>query len=224
MVKGIYQVAGPGMTAPRDCTAYLVDLGAEAVLIDTGLGRAFEKMLANIEETGVSLSRVTTAVLTHCHVDHIGAAARVRRELGARLIMHEADARIVERGDNRLTAAFCFEVVFRPLSIDTRLSGSGGLIPFDGQDIAFLHTPGHTPGSISPYLDAGGQRILFGQDLAAPLLRDFDCDPVAWRDSAEKLLALKADVLCDGHSGIYQPAAEVEAYIRHFMRLYREEE
>ena len=30
----------------------------------------------------------------------------------------------------------------------------------------------------------------------------------------EKLLALKADILCDGHSGIYRPARAVSAYIR----------
>ena len=135
--------------------------------------------------------------------------------------MHEADAEIAERGDDRLTAAFCFEVVFRPLAIDTRLSGSRGVIPFEGQDIFFLHTPGHTPGSISVYVDTGGKRILFGQDLGAPLLKDFDCDPEAWRQSMEKLLMLKADVLCDGHSGVYQPAGKVTAYIRHFMDLYR---
>ena len=36
----------------------------------------------------------------------------------------------------------------------------------------------------------------------------------------ERLLELKADVLCDGHSGIYEPRRAVSAYIRHFMRLY----
>ena len=69
------------------------------------------------------------------------------------------------------------------------------------ENVSFLHTPGHTPGSISPYVDADGKRILFGQDLAAPLLAEYDCDPEAWRRSMERLLELKADVLCDGHSG-----------------------
>ena len=86
-----------------------------------------------------------------------------------------------------------------------------------------MHIPGHTPGSISLYADTGGKRILFGQDIAAPLLEEFDCDMAAWRRSMEELLALKADVLCDGHSGIYQPARAVAAYIRHFIRLYGKE-
>jgi len=220
IVRGIYRVAGPDVTDQRDCNVYLIDLGEEAVLIDSGFGSAVDKMIARVEDAGVSPSRISTAILTHCHIDHIGGAARLREQLGIRLLMHEADARIVEEGDSRLTAAFCFDVQFPPLTIDVKISGPEGDIPFHGAYLSFLHTPGHTPGSISLYLENGGKRILFGQDLGAPLLREFDCDPVSWRRSMEKLLALKADVLCDGHSGVYQPARAVSAYIRHFMRLY----
>ncbi len=222
MIKGIFRVAGPDITDQRDCNVYLIDLDGEAVLIDTGFGAAFDRMVAGIEDKGISPSRISTAVLTHCHVDHIGAAARVREQFGSRLVMHEMDAAIVEAGDNRLTAAFCFEHVFLPLAIDTRLTGSGGEIPLRDEKLSFLHIPGHTPGSISVYADSGGRRILFGQDISAPLLPEFNCDMAAWRLSMEKLLALKADVLCDGHSGVYQPARAVAAYIRHFIKLYGE--
>jgi len=33
----------------------------------------------------------------------------------------------------------------------------------------------------------------------------------------KKLLSLKADILCEGHFGIYQPAEEVERYIKSFL-------
>jgi len=211
------------MTDQRDCNVYLIDLGEEAVLIDSGFGAAVDKMIARIEDAGVTPSRISTAILTHCHIDHIGGAGSLREQLGIRLLMHEADARIVEQGDNRLTAAFCFDVQFLPLMIDVKISGPEGDIPFREGHISFLHTPGHTPGSISLYIDSGGKRILFGQDLGAPLLEEFDCDKASWRRSMEKLLALKADVLCDGHSGVYQPARSVAAYIRHFMKLYGRE-
>ena len=144
----------------------------------------------------------------------------MRERLGAPLYMHELDAQIAERGDNRLTAAFCFEAQFPPLTVDVKIKGSEGQIAFGDENVSFLHTPGHTPGSISPYVDADGLRILFGQDLGAPLLAEFDCDPEAWRRSMERLLELKADVLCDGHSGIYESRRAVSAYIRHFVRLY----
>lgn len=219
MIRGIHRVAGPDLTDRRDCNVYVVD-GEHALLIDAGFGASIDRTIGNIEAAGIDPAAIGTIILTHCHIDHMGGAVALRERLGARLCMHELDADIVERGDNRLTAAFCFEVTFEPFNVDIRISGKEGRIPIEHEEVSFIHTPGHTPGSISPYVDAGGQRILFGQDLGAPLLNDFDCNPSAWFDSMERLLALEADVLCDGHSGIYQPKSRVEKYIRHFIRLY----
>ena len=219
MIKGIYRVAGPDITDRRDCNVYLID-GDQPVLIDAGFGAALDGTIANIKAAGVAPSDIHAMILTHCHIDHMGGAVLFRERLGVHLYMHELDADIVERGDNRLTAAFCFEVDFKAFAPDVRLSGSEGRVPIDGQEIMFIHTPGHTPGSISPYVDTGKARVLFGQDLGAPLLSDFDCDTSAWTESMEKLLRLEADVLCDGHSGIYQPRSRVEKYIRHFMKMY----
>ena len=36
----------------------------------------------------------------------------------------------------------------------------------------------------------------------------------------ERLLTLKADILCEGHFGIFQPGDRVEAYIRKYLRQY----
>jgi glyoxylase-like metal-dependent hydrolase (beta-lactamase superfamily II) len=222
VVRGIYRVAGPDISDYRDCNAYLVDMG-ELLLIDTGFGAAVDKTIENIEATGLDPTSLSTILLTHCHIDHIGAARELRKRFGARLVMHELDAAIVERGDNRLTAAFCFNLVFEPLHVDVSLTGDEGKIGVAGKQVNFIHTPGHTPGSISPYLDVEGKRVLFGQDLGAPLLTEFDCDPAAWRRSMEKLLALNADILCDGHSGIYQPARMVAAYIQHFIKQFTQD-
>lgn len=217
MVRGIYRVAGPDITDYRDCNVYLLDVG-ELVLIDSGFGAGIDRMAANIEDLCLDPSRLSSVILTHCHIDHMGAARNLRDRFGARLIMHELDAAIVERGDNTLTAAFCFNVAFEALAIDVKLSGTEGSLSFGHKDLHYIHIPGHTPGSIAVYLDAQGKRVLFGQDIGAPLLKEFNCDPLAWRQSMEKLLALQADVLCNGHSGIHQPARRVTAYLRHFIK------
>jgi glyoxylase-like metal-dependent hydrolase (beta-lactamase superfamily II) len=219
MIRGVHRVAGPDLTDGRDCNVYLLDMDPP-VLIDSGFGMAEDEIVGSISALGVAPSTVAAIILTHCHIDHAGGASSLRERLGAPLYMHELDAQIAERGDNRLTAAFCFEVQFQPLTIDVKIKGPEGQIAFGDEKVSFLHTPGHTPGSISPYVDAVGKRILFGQDLGAPLLAEFECDPEAWRRSMERLLDLKADVLCDGHSGIYEPRRAVSAYIRHFMRLH----
>ena len=219
MIRGVHRVAGSDLTDERDCNVYLLDMD-QPVLIDSGFGMAEDEIVGRISAAGVALATIAGIILTHCHIDHAGGASSLRERLGAPLYMHELDAEIVERGDNRLTAAFCFEVEFQPLTIDVKIKGPEGRIAFGDENVSFLHTPGHTPGSISPYVDADDKRILFAQDLGAPLLAEFDCDPEAWRRSMERLLELEADVLCDGHSGIYEPRRAVSAYIRHFLRLY----
>ncbi len=212
----IYRVAGSDITDPRDCSVYLLDVG-ELVMIDAGFGESIDLVVSHVKEQGLNPRDISTVILTHCHVDHIGGADQFRHRFGSRLVMHELDAEIVARGDERLTAAFCFQKVFRPFPIDLILSGEEQRLAFRNQELVCLHTPGHTPGSISVYAEAGKKRVLFAQDLGAPLLEEFDCDPVAWRSSAEKLLALNADMLCDGHTGVYQPRRMVRKYIESCM-------
>lgn len=222
MVKGIYKIAGPDQTDSRDCNVYLIEAGGLA-MIDAGFGTNPQAVVRNIAELGLDPADLKTIILTHCHIDHIRGAVWFRERFGAQLVMHELDADVVERGDNRLTAAFCFDVRFDPLPVDVRLVGGEGVLMLGDDGIRWVHTPGHSAGSISVYLDYGGNRILFGQDIGAPLLPEFDCDPAAWFASMERLLALNADVLCDGHTGIYQPKEAARKYIEYFIRLRRRE-
>jgi len=208
----LYRVAGPDMTNSRDCAVYLLDLG-EPVLIDCGSGFAFDRTVQNIEDAGYDPAKIKNLILTHCHADHIGAARLFRSYFGTRLIMHELDAEIAERADPLLTAAFCFDIDFNPLPIDTKITKDKETLRFGDYELVFLHTPGHTPGSISPYVDIEGLRIVFAQDIGAPLLKEFECDPEAWMQSVEKLFALDADILCDGHSGAYGPKKNVKRYL-----------
>jgi glyoxylase-like metal-dependent hydrolase (beta-lactamase superfamily II) len=222
MQTQIFKIAGPDLTDYRDCNVYLIAADG-LVMIDSGFGANPEALVDNIRDAGCDPADLKAVVLTHCHMDHIRGAAWFREHYGAPIIMHELDAKVVERGDNRLTAAFCFEVHFEPLSVDGKLTGEEGSLDVGGGEIRWLHTPGHSAGSIAIYMDSGGSRILFGQDIGAPLLTDFECDPAAWFVSMEKLLALEADVLCDGHSGVYQPRKSVRRYIEHFVKLRRQE-
>jgi glyoxylase-like metal-dependent hydrolase (beta-lactamase superfamily II) len=220
ITKEVYRIGGADMTDARDCAVYLLDLD-ELVLIDIGSGFGLQNLIRNMEALGFNPADVSTTILTHCHVDHIGGAGMFRERFGTRLIMHTLDARIVERADIRLTAAFCFNIDFQPLIVDTKLSGEKGMLTIGKNRISWLHTPGHTPGSISVYLDIAGKRILFPQDIAAPLLNEFDCDPAAWMESINKLSALDADILCDGHSGAYMTKNVVKDYLQYCIDSQR---
>lgn len=213
----ICQVGGPTISHSRDGAVYLVDL-EELILIDSGTGIGFPQIVSNIKALGFRPEDISAIILTHCHMDHMGGASLFRAKFGSRLIMHALDAEIVERGDQRMTAAFCYDIEFMPLPIDIKLYGDKEELQFGDFVVNCPHTPGHTPGSISPYIDLGATRILFAQDIRAPLLEEYKCDPVAWRRSIDKLLALEADILCDGHTGAYHPKARVKAYLERSLR------
>jgi len=212
IVENIYQVGGGAISDVRDGAIYLLDFG-KLVLIDSGAGIGFEQTIKNIEAAGFNPFEISAVILTHCHMDHIGGAALFRQHFGSHIVMHASDAEIIERGDQLMTAAWCFGIYLQPFPIDVKLRGSKGRLSFGDSMINWIHIPGHTPGSIAVFFYIGGKRILFGQDISAPLLEEFNCDPIAWRDSINKLLALEADILCDSHVGVFQPRKRVRAYV-----------
>ncbi|MCX5808403.1 MAG: MBL fold metallo-hydrolase [Proteobacteria bacterium] len=221
VTEDTYLIGGSDISDSRDCSVYLLNLG-ELVLIDTGAGPSANKIIQNIEKLGFDPERISTVILTHCHIDHVGGAQEFRKRFGSRIVMHEIDAEAVERGDSRMTAAYWYGVNFAPLAVDVRLTKEEEKLTVSDQEIVCLHTPGHTPGSISAYLDRGGKRILFGQDIHGPFLAEFGANMSHWQKSMEKLLALKADILCEGHFGVYQPNEKVTEYIERYVEEYGE--
>ena len=220
---GIYLVGSSDITDARDCCIYLLSLGDELVLIDAGAGASANSIIANIDSLGFKSVPLATIVLTHCHIDHVGGAAALRDKYGARIVMHRLDAGPVETGDQRLTAAYWYGVNFQPLPVDIKFSGQEHTLSAGPHDLVLLHTPGHTPGSISAYIDKSGKRVLFGQDIHGPFLADFGADMKDWTSSMNRLLALNADILCEGHFGIYQSNKKLTAYIERYLEEYGEE-
>ncbi len=220
IAPGIYLAGGPEITHVEDATVFLIDFDGELVMIDCGAGRSVERILDNVEEEGLDPAMISTLILTHAHIDHIGAAPELRKRLGCRILIHDLDADAVEAGDPIRTAANRYGVVFPPTPVDRRLKGGDELLSFGGETLHAVHIPGHTPGSIALWLDRGNRRVLFGQDIHGPFLPAFGSDMAQWRTSMEKLLDLRADILCEGHFGIFQPGDRVEVYIRKYLSQY----
>jgi glyoxylase-like metal-dependent hydrolase (beta-lactamase superfamily II) len=220
IAEGVYLIGGPNVTRPEDAAVYLVDFGDELVMIDSGAGNSSSQLDRNIEMLGLKPSKLTQIILTHCHIDHIGSATYFRKKYKSEIIIHELDARALETGDSMKTAANWYGTTFPPTRVDRKLKGAHEILMFGKEDLHCLHTPGHTPGSISVYLDRAGQRILFGQDIHGPFNRAFDSDIAAWRKSMNVLLLLEADILCEGHFGIYQPKNKVRDYIERYLEEY----
>ncbi len=219
ITEGVYQVGGPDITDPEDCCFFLVDLG-RAVLIDAGAGGQPRKLVRNLDELGYAPGDIKLVILTHCHIDHVGGAVFLHEKYGLPLAIHELDAAPLEEGDNRRTAANWYGMDLAPTEAKYHLEGDGGSIDGGVSHIRWIHTPGHTPGSIALLADNGMYKVLFGQDIHGPFYASFGSDLDAWGESMRALLELEADILCEGHFGIIRPATEVRAYIEGYLRNY----
>jgi len=219
ITKDIFIVGGPDITDGRDGCVYLMNLG-ELILIDTGAGWSVEKIIKNIEKLGFDCKNLTKILLTHCHIDHIGGVPEIKKRFGSKIYIHKLDASPLENGDPILTAASWYQTSFPPTPIDVKFNFPEEVLRIGEQKIVCLHTPGHTPGSICIYLDKDGKRILFGQDLHGPLLSEFGSNLEDYGRSTKKLLDLEADILCEGHFGIYKIKKDVKNYILSYRRQY----
>lgn len=208
------------MTTADDAAIYLIDFDGDLILIDSGAGRSSSQIIRNIEMLGLNPANISHLILTHCHIDHIGSAPFFKKQYGAKILIHELDAPAVEKGDSRKTAANWYGTTFPPTAVDRKLKGEYEILTFGGETLHCLHTPGHTPGSISLYLDRAGKRVLFGQDIHGPFHKDFESDIDVWKKSMRKLLDLNADILCEGHFGIFDSKERTRSYIERYLEEY----
>lgn len=218
--SGVYLVGGPKVTAADDAAVYLIDFAGDLVMIDSGAGSSASQIVRNIEMLGLNPASLSHIILTHCHIDHIGSAPFFRDQYHARIVIHELDAKALETGDPIRTAANWYGTTFPATGIDLKLGGGRETLKFGDEELHCLHTPGHTPGSISLYLDRAGKRILFGQDIHGPFHEAFGSDLEAWKKSMQTLLSLEADILCEGHFGVYRPKDKVRNYIERYLDEY----
>jgi hydroxyacylglutathione hydrolase len=149
-----------------------------AILIDTGprpLGRTVLRKLRRVVD---DLHDIRLLIATHGHFDHIGAAPQLRAATGAPLTVHDADAEWVRsatfywpdgvtpwgRFSRRVLGPVMVPLFhLAPVEVDMILTDEGlDLDPF-GVPGKVVHTPGHSPGSVSVVLPSGD---AFVGDLA----------------------------------------------------------
>ena len=210
--KDVYQVGGSDISHPADCAVYLIDCG-DLVLIDAGAGPSYDRLVDNIETLGFNPKKLKTVIATHRHIDHIGSLWQFKKEFGAQIIAHQLDAEGIEKGLN--TAAELYDIEYQPCTIDIKIDDAETSFAYGNHELNIIHIPGHTAGGIAVYVDME-VRVLFGQDVHGPYSLP-GADRSQAKQSLQKLIDLNADILCEGHFGIYQSKEKVRAYINSYL-------
>jgi glyoxylase-like metal-dependent hydrolase (beta-lactamase superfamily II) len=140
---------------------------------------------------------VDVVLLTHCHFDHLAAAREVLGACGGRLMIHLADAAWITNAQGTGAALFGFDDTAPPADRELR---DGDVIEIGSLTAEVVHTPGHTPGSIS--LLVGGE-LFSGDTLFAGSVGRTDFprgDARALLESVARLAALPdSTVVHPGH-------------------------
>jgi glyoxylase-like metal-dependent hydrolase (beta-lactamase superfamily II) len=147
-------------TGPLGCNCSIVmdPASKRAIVVDPGGDLALIE--ARLAALGASVEAI---VHTHTHIDHVGATKGVQRSTGARACIHEADRFLYELLP--VQAA----MIGVPLPETCEMEGSladGSSIRAGALEMCILHTPGHTPGSVTFVVESeSGTRVFSGDTL-----------------------------------------------------------
>ena len=203
-----------------------------AVLVDAGFDRFAPRVAWGLRHMGLGARDLKLVVITHAHVDHIGALAPIVRATGAAVAVHEREAKYVRAGRplmprglsprGRLTVAFGnrHPDITRVGAVepDVIVRNELDLAPW-GLSGRLVETPGHSPGSLSLVLDDGrayvGDLVVNSFRPMLPLRTSCFGDspevmPASWR----KVLDLGARVICPGHGREFPAARLAELLAR----------
>jgi glyoxylase-like metal-dependent hydrolase (beta-lactamase superfamily II) len=133
--------------------AYLLLDGDEITLVDAGHAGSSRQLRAYLARIGRSMEHITRIVCTHGHPDHIGGVHEVSALSGADVLLHPADSERLRIRFREVIANFSpgpiVALLTRAPSHASPIEDGAELPVFGG--LRVLHTPGHTPGSVSLY-------------------------------------------------------------------------
>jgi hydroxyacylglutathione hydrolase len=129
----------------------------EALVVDPG-----DEVTRILDLIGRHRLIVKAIVSTHAHIDHVGGLSKLHKYTGAPVLMHRDDLPLYQAME--MQAAFLGVLPPELTDIDQLLK-EGDVLRWGRFEAQVIHTPGHTPGSVSLYLPHGAGKVT-----AAPVV------------------------------------------------------
>ncbi len=173
---------------------YILQCDATAIIIDPG--DEPERIVRFLNGMKVKPSQI---IATHTHFDHVLGVDSLRTKLSIPFLIHHDDLDMLESMQSRVRQFMGFEVP-PPPKVDGYLK-DGESLKLGDESIRVLHTPGHSPGSIS--LSGDGYVLtgdaLFSQSIGRTDLPGGDLDTLV-RSIREQLFKLDDEtIVYPGH-------------------------
>jgi glyoxylase-like metal-dependent hydrolase (beta-lactamase superfamily II) len=194
------------------------------IMVDTGPPGSGRTIKEWIDTLPIVPEDIQLIVLTHGHADHVGSASSVKDSTGAKIALHEADKEMFESGTVVWPTAVSTwgkvaRLLLRPLTPLFRFTGDKVDIVIGDDGLALedygipgrvIHTPGHTPGSVSVLLDNGDAFVGCMTHNSLPFrlgpgLPIFAEDMPDLRESWRALLEQEVRMIYPAHGGPFEP-------------------
>ena len=189
---------------------FLVRGKERSVFIDTAHGKPEEvqQHLSIWESEG--RPEIAGIILTHRHSDHIGGAAELSRQVGAPIISTSTEKIAIEK---------------ESLAKVDNTPQDGELLDLGDTSLEFIHTPGHTMGSLCIYLRE--EKVLFTGDnilgLGTTVISPDVGDMTSYIESLHKMLNFDLEKICPGHGPeIDTPTEKIRELIEHRQQRERQ--
>lgn len=134
-----------------NCSIIGDPLTREALVVDPG-----DEVERVLDLLGRRRLTVKAIVSTHAHIDHVGGLAKLHQYTGAPVLMHRDDLPLYQAMD--IQASFLGVLPPELTEVDQLLK-EGDVLRWGSLEAQVIHTPGHTPGSVSLYLPHNAGRI-----------------------------------------------------------------
>ena len=182
----------------RAANAYLIRGSKRTIMIDVGLSSNFPYLLECLRHLDIEPSDLDMIVLSHEHLDHIGAAFHFS---GKTIIAaHRLAANKIMLRDDFSMLRKMFNEPDVPIDIDIWLE-EGNLIDLGNFRLTVMYTPGHTSACISLFDPDKG--LLFAADTLMPggvMGGVFGSGSISdYIQSLERLRGLNSRILLSGH-------------------------